>query len=152
MTARSAALQSRPEAGVAPRWLADTKVLLHAIRFPVGDVAQRIQHLTASSPGALCTSVVVACEMHFGAKRVSSARLREKIDTLLDFIPTLPLDRLIVEHYAALRTHLTAAGTPIGPNDTLIAAHALALDAILVTDNEEKFRRVPGLQVENWLR
>lgn len=57
----------------------------------------------------------------------------------------------MVQHYATIRTHLEKACTPIGPNDMLIAAHALALDCTLVTDNDTEFRRVPGLRVENWL-
>jgi tRNA(fMet)-specific endonuclease VapC len=55
-------------------------------------------------------------------------------------------------HYASLRTALERAGTPIGANDMLIAAHALATDSILVTDNVKEFSRVPGLKIENWLR
>ena len=62
----------------------------------------------------------------------------------------LPLDDIVGTHYARLRTHLEQAGTPIGANDTLIAAHALALGATLVTADAE-FQRVPGLRVENWL-
>ena len=64
----------------------------------------------------------------------------------------LAIDDAVAPHYARVRHHLERLGTPIGPNDLLIAAHALALDAVLITDNENEFRRVPGLQVENWLR
>ena len=63
----------------------------------------------------------------------------------------MPLDLSVSGHYAHIRTHLERFGTRIGPNDTLIAAHALALDCTLVTGNEPKFRRVPGFRVENWL-
>jgi tRNA(fMet)-specific endonuclease VapC len=62
----------------------------------------------------------------------------------------LPLDESVAPVYATLRSHLEAAGTPIGPNDTLIAAHALALGATLVSADAE-FARVPGLKLENWL-
>ena len=55
------------------------------------------------------------------------------------------------EHYAAIRTHLEQAGTPIGSNDLLIAAHALALDLTLVTANTREFKRVPTLRLDNWL-
>ena len=65
-------------------------------------------------------------------------------------MPVLPLDDAVPAHYATIRAHLERQGTPIGPNDTLIAAHALALDATLVSANAE-FARVPGLRVENWL-
>jgi tRNA(fMet)-specific endonuclease VapC len=69
----------------------------------------------------------------------------------MDSLEILPLGSEVAERYAHIRTALERLGTPIGPNDTLIAAHALALDCTLVTGNEGEFRRVPGLRVENWL-
>jgi tRNA(fMet)-specific endonuclease VapC len=71
---------------------------------------------------------------------------------MLQFVRPLDMEASLVQPYAMLRTQLAAAGTPIGPNDTLIAAHALALDCTLVTNNDAEFSRVPGLRVENWLR
>lgn len=70
---------------------------------------------------------------------------------MLEFVPSKPINHDVVPHYATLCTHLEKTGTSIDPNDTLIAAHALALDCVLVTDNEAEFLRVPGLRVENWL-
>jgi len=135
----------------APVWMLDTNILSHAIRYPRGPLAVRIQQLSAQTETALCTSLVVECELSFGAKKVGSISLAAKIETLLRFVPSKAIDHNVVQHYASIRTHLEKAGTPIGPNDTLIAAHALALDCTLVTDNETEFRRVPGLRVENWL-
>lgn len=135
----------------APVWMLDTNMLFHAIRYPRGPLAVRIQQLSAQTGGALCTSLVVECELRFGAEKVGSINLLSKIETMLDFVPSKPINHDVVPHYATLRTHLEKAGTPIGPNDTLIAAHALALGCTLVTDNETEFLRVPGLQVENWL-
>jgi tRNA(fMet)-specific endonuclease VapC len=134
-----------------PIWMLDTNILSHAIRYPRGPLAVRIQQLSAQSGGALCTSLVVACELSFGAEKVGSINLVSKIETMLQFVPSKVIDHEVVHHYATIRTHLEKAGTPIGPNDTLIAAHALALNCTLVTDNETEFRRVPGLRVENWL-
>ena len=74
-----------------------------------------------------------------------------KIETMLEFVLSKPVNHDVVPYYVTIRTHLEKAGTPIDPNDTLIAAHALALDCVLVTDNEAEFLRVPGLRVENWL-
>jgi tRNA(fMet)-specific endonuclease VapC len=135
----------------APVWMLDTNILSHAIRYPRGPLAVRIQQLSAQTGGALCTSLVVACELSFGAEKVGSINLVSKIETMLQFVPSKKIDHDVVQHYATIRTHLEKAGTPFGPNDTLIAAHALALDCTLVTDNETEFRRVPGLRVENWL-
>jgi tRNA(fMet)-specific endonuclease VapC len=70
---------------------------------------------------------------------------------LLEVLDVLPLDIDTDSHYAEIRVKLEAAGTPIGPNDLLIAAHARSLDLILVSANVREFSRVPGLSVENWL-
>lgn len=71
---------------------------------------------------------------------------------LLSALEILPLEAPTDRHYAQLRHHLALRGTPIGPNDLLIAAHALAADLKLVTANVGEFSRVPGLKVENWLQ
>jgi tRNA(fMet)-specific endonuclease VapC len=88
--------------------------------------------------------------VRFGLQRKASTKLSKAYADLLQVVEILPLDLQITPHYAALRAHLERAGTPIGSNDTLIAAHALALDATLVSADAE-FGRVPGLRVENWL-
>lgn len=134
-----------------PRLLLDTNTLFRVIKYPHELLAMRLRDLVEQQPGALVTSMVVESELMFGATRVASTVLSKKIYDLLQFIPVLALERNAVQHYATLRTHLEKAGTPIGPNDTLIAAHALALDCTLVTNNTAKFLRVPGLRVENWL-
>lgn len=133
-----------------PIWLLDTNILSHVIKQPDGIVGQRLRVLSEQFPGAIVTSVVVECELSFGALRVNSAVLLGKISNLLQLIPALALNQDVVRHYAITRAHLERQGTPIGPNDTLIAAHALALGATLVSGDAE-FARVPGLQVENWL-
>lgn len=132
-------------------WMLDTNILSHAIRYPRGPLAVRIQQLSELAEEALCTSPVVACELSFGAEKSGAITLASKIETMLQFVPSKAMDGNMVQHYANIRAHLERLGTPIGPNDTLIAAHALALDCTVVTDNEAEFRRVPGLRVENWL-
>jgi tRNA(fMet)-specific endonuclease VapC len=82
----------------------------------------------------------------------SSSILAVRVDQLLGAIETLSLEPKADEHYGRIRTQLEKAGTVIGGNDLLIAAHALAIDAVLVTDNVREFKRVKGLRVENWLR
>jgi tRNA(fMet)-specific endonuclease VapC len=131
-------------------WLLDTNIISHVVRHPHSLVAKRIQKLSLATPQSLCTSVVVACELQFGIARKGAVTLAAKVDTVLRFVAVLSVDREVIPHYAAIRTHLERAGTPIGPNDTLIAAHARALGATLVSGDAE-FARVPGLQVENWL-
>jgi tRNA(fMet)-specific endonuclease VapC len=130
------------------KWMLDTNALSDLIRNPGGPVFQRLQQAAA---GEVCTSIVVACELRFGAQRKGSSTLIQRVDQLLDALPVLALDEPVDQHYAAIRTHLEQAGTPIGSHDLLIAAHALTLGLVLVTHNTREFLRVPGLKVEDWL-
>jgi len=100
----------------------------------------------------VCTSVIVAAEIRYGATKKASKRLTEQVEAVLRAIDTLPLDSLADKTYGVIRVQLEQAGTPIGGNDLLIAAHAVALDFTLVTDNDGEFSRINGLRVENWLR
>jgi tRNA(fMet)-specific endonuclease VapC len=133
------------------RYLLDTNVISHMMINADGVVAKRAERSMAGPESAeLCTSIVVHCELAFGLKKRPSARLHAALNAQLAGLIVLPLDEAVVTHYASLRTQLEARGTPIGPNDALIAAHALAVDATLVSADAE-FLRVPGLRVENWL-
>ncbi len=77
--------------------------------------------------------------------------MAQRVKLVLDQIATFPMESPGEEHYAEIRDTLERAGTPIGPNDLLIAAHARSLGLTLVTNNIREFSRVPGLLVENWL-
>lgn len=129
--------------------LLDTNIISHLVRQPAGCAAQRLRDYSGTR---CCTSIIVACELRFGAEKSGSALLRERIDQILARIEILPLDTPAEHHYARLRTALQRSGTPIGPNDMLIAAHALAQDLTLITDNVDEFKRVDGLRIENWIR
>jgi tRNA(fMet)-specific endonuclease VapC len=98
----------------------------------------------------VCTSVVVDCEVRYGLRRKASPKLDQAYNNLLQIVEVLPLDAQVTPHYASLRARLEQAGKSIGANDTLIAAHALALGATLITADAE-FGRVPDLALENWL-
>jgi len=129
----------------------DTNIISDLMRNPRGNSSHRMAQQMVETPDLkVCTSLVVDCEISFGLHRKPSKLLQQAYADLLQVIEIIPLDLSASSHYATIRTHLENAGTPIGPNDTLIAAHALALDCTLVTDNEAEFRRVPGLRVENW--
>ena len=135
----------------APLDLLDTNIICHMMVNAEGLAAQCAQRLIAQDPTVqMCTSVVVQCELAFGLAKRPSTRLQKALDFQLSALLVMPLDEAVVVHYARLRADLEAKGTPIGPNDALIAAHALALDATLVSGDPE-FHRVPGLRVENWL-
>jgi len=133
-----------------PRFLLDTNILSDFVRHPRGLVASRLGALGADEE--VCTSIVVAAELRYGAMKKKSPALSARIEEVLEVIDLLPLSSEADRHYGLLRTELETKGTPIGANDMFIAAHALATDCILVTDNVREFRRVRGLKVQNWLR
>ena len=133
---------------MAPRYLLDTNIFSDLIRKPAGTVAGRIADV---GEDAICTSIVVAAELRYGAAKSRSQRLSERVDLLLSAVEILPLEPPVDRRYAEIRDRLAREGKPIGPNDLLIAAHALAADLALVTANIREFQRVPSLRVENWL-
>ena len=133
---------------MAHRFLLDTNVVSHAARFPQGRAADRIAEVGEQH---VCTSIVVAAELRYGAARRRSERLTRRIETVLAALVVLPFDEPADRRYAELRTDLESRGMSIGPNDLLIAAHALALGLTVVSANVDEFRRVPRLRVENWL-
>lgn len=126
----------------------DTNIVSDLIRNPYGKVADR---LTQNINDA-CVSIIVAAELRFGAEKRGSKRLLDIVEGVLDRLPIIPMDVPVDREYAEIRSKLEAAGKPIGPNDLLIAAHALSLGATLVTDNVQEFERVGGLWLENWLQ
>lgn len=133
------------------RLMLDTNIISDLMRDPKGKSNQQLQQLIALEPELqVCTSVVVDCEVSFGLRRRPSKLLQKAYEDVLQVVEILPLNAAVTTHYAHIRNELDKVGTPIGPNDTLIAAHALSLGATLVTADAE-FRRVPGLKVENWL-
>ena len=101
--------------------------------------------------GDVATSIIVACELKFGAERRRSVRLTRQLNAVLQAIVVLPFEPPADAAYARIRSKLETDGTPIGGNDMLIAAQAIALDLTLVTGNEREFGRVAGLKIENWL-
>jgi tRNA(fMet)-specific endonuclease VapC len=131
------------------RYLLDTNVLSDVIRNPQGRAAARIGE---SGEAAVCTSVIVAAELRYGAARRRSERLTRQVEQVLAVLPIVPFEEPADAAYAEIRARLEAIGAPVGGNDLLIAAHAVSLGCTLVTDNEREFGRVEGLNVLNWLR
>ena len=126
----------------------DTNVVAALARQPQGPAAVRLGEVGEAN---VSISLIVACEVRFGLEKSGSSRLRSQVELVLAALTVLPLEPPVDQHYAVIRHALESAGTPIGPNDMLIAAHALATGATLVTDNVREFSRVPNLQIENWL-
>jgi len=133
---------------MTPRFLLDTNILSDLIRHPQGRVFDKISQLGEKH---IFTSIVVACELRFGAQKKASSRLTQRIEDILSYIVVLPCGAPLDYHYAFIRHTLEKNGTPIGPNDLLIAAHARSENAVLVSANLREFSRVPELKLENWL-
>lgn len=131
------------------RYLLDTNILSSLIRDPQGRIAERIKIVGEQD---ICTSIVVAAELRYGAAKKASPRLTEQVEAVLGVIEILPFELPADEIYGSIRTQLELAGTPIGGNDLFIAAHAITHDLTLVSDNEREFARVAGLRIENWLK
>lgn len=131
------------------RFLLDTNVISQAVKNPGGSVDLNLRSHIGEDIG---TSLVVKAELLFGVRRNPAMRGRDRLEALLDALEIWSLEPPVEERYAVLRAGLADQGKPIGPNDLWIAAHALALDAVLVTDNEKEFSRVPELKIENWAR
>ena len=130
------------------RYLLDTNIVIAAMKGNAAVVAR----LETTSLEALVLSTVVLGELEFGAeKSAHSGRNRARLAELAERLPLAVVDAETSRRYGRIRAELEQAGTPIGTNETWIAAQALALDATLVTDNVREFSRVPGLSVENWL-
>jgi tRNA(fMet)-specific endonuclease VapC len=129
-------------------YLLDTNACIDYFTARYPKVVARVQ---GSSPDDLLLSAVVVAELRYGADHSGRRRSNHaRIDALLEEIETLDFDLRAAATYGRVRAQLEAGGTPIGPNDMLIAAHALSRRLTVVTDNTAEFGRVKGLKVENW--
>jgi len=130
-------------------YLLDTDICSYILREKPEQVRRKFTALPAES---LHVSVITAAELLYGVKRSTHIRTNEEIVT--DFLSRLTLLAWTMEAataYASLRAQLEKQGTPIGNMDMLIAAHALSLGAIIVTNNVKHFEKVQGLAIENWV-
>jgi len=132
------------------RFMLDTNFCIDLLRGRADAAYRRLRSLAPEEAGISC---ITLAELRVGAAK--SARPAHQESSIILFCAPLalaPFDARAAEAYGPIRAALEAAGTPIGPLDTLIAAHAVSLGATLVTGNIREFRRVPGLSAENWLR
>ena len=132
-----------------PGYLLDTNIISALVREPHGKLAQRIAR---AGERQVRTNIIVAAELRFGAVRRNSPRLTMAIESMLNELVVEPLEPPTDRVYAQLRAKLERDGALIGGDDMLIAAHCMALDCTLVSDNEREFARVADLRLENWLR
>ena len=130
------------------RYMLDTDIVSDLVRNPSGKVARKIADI---GDDGLCISIIVAAELRYGCAKRGSAALSRQVEAVLSALDIMPLDVPADADYGEVRNRLARAGAMIGPNDLLIAAHAIALRLPLVTGNVSEFSRVHGLAVENWL-
>lgn len=131
------------------RYILDTNIVSDLVRNPQGMVAE---HIRKVGEAKVCTSIIVASELRYGAAKKNSPRLSAQLEAILGALEVLPFEAPADVAYGLLRARLEQAGKPIGGNDLLIAAQALALGYTVITDNEKEFVRVPDLPYGNWLR
>lgn len=131
-----------------PIFLLDTNICIYIINRRPEAV---FKHLADLQAGEVAISSITGSELHYGVAKSGSKRNLQALEKFLAPLEVLAFDEAAMHQYAAVRTHLEKHGTPIGSLDMLIAAHALALDITLVTNNLREFKRVPGLRVENWV-
>jgi tRNA(fMet)-specific endonuclease VapC len=131
------------------RWLLDTNIVSDLIRQPQGRVAQHIREIGEAQ---VCTSIIVAAELRYGATKKGSPRLTAQLEAVLGALDVLPFEAPADAAYGLLRSRLEQVGQPIGGNDLLIAAQVVALGYTIVTDNEREFTRIAEIRCENWLR
>jgi tRNA(fMet)-specific endonuclease VapC len=133
---------------MALRYLLDTNICIYIREQKPPKV---LAHFSQLEAGDMAMSVITHGELTYGAlKHPQSAIAISRLEMLAMLIPVLPLPEGAGRAYGEIRATLAAKGAPIGPNDLWIAAHALAADLVLVTNNEREFRRVTDLKVENW--
>jgi len=129
-------------------YLLDTNICIYIINRRPMEVFDRFEGLKA---GQLAISSITGAELSFGVAKSGSERNQRALDKFLAPLEILSFDEAAMRSYGPVRSHLESQGTPIGSMDLLIAAHALALGATLVTNNTREFERVPGLVLENWV-
>jgi tRNA(fMet)-specific endonuclease VapC len=134
-------------------YLLDTTVWIDLLRTNSPRIRRR---LVAHSSSTVGLSIITLCELQYGlelrAARFPHLRAREEELLAMMIAPfeVFPLDHRMVRAYGKVRAALAGSGKPIGALDTFIAAQAVSLGAVLVTSNKKEFRRVPGLEVEDW--
>ena len=130
------------------RYLLDTNICIYVIRKRPEAV---LRHFDRIRPGEAAISVITYGELFYGAMK--SQRRKASLETLREFVnlvPALPVPEMAAGAYGFIRAEAESKGETIGANDLWIAAHAMELGLVLVTNNEREFRRVRGLKVQNW--
>ncbi|RJR44057.1 MAG: type II toxin-antitoxin system VapC family toxin [Desulfobacteraceae bacterium] len=129
-------------------YMLDTDTCIYTIKKNPPEV---FEHLRKFSPDSIGVSAITEAELRFGMSNSSKPEHNHRVlDEFLAPFQIVPFDSAAASHYGEIRAHLRRNGTLIGNMDLLIAAHARSLSVTLVTNNIKEFKKVPGLQVDNW--
>jgi tRNA(fMet)-specific endonuclease VapC len=132
-----------------PQFLLDTNICIYIAKQKPLSVLKKFEQLVV---GQVAMSTITYGELQFGAQKSHHPRKTMKVlEELISLISPLPMPIETGKIYGEIRSKLEKQGMPIGNNDLWIAAHALAIDVVLVTNNDKEFRRIPHLKVENWV-
>src|SRR6516165_9247159 len=129
-------------------YMLDTNIISGLMKSHQGPAAKRVM---AVGEDRICTSIIVAAELRYGCAKSGSKRIIKAVEDVLGEITVLPFEAPADAEYGLIRSELERTGQPIGGNDLLIAAHACAVNATVVTANVGEFARIGRLNVENWL-
>ncbi len=131
------------------KYLLDTNICIYIIKKKPGQVLKRF---TSLAVGDIGISAITLAELQFGIMKSSNPQKnREALDKFLTPLEILDFGYHASIEYGKIRAALEKKGTPIGPLDTMIASHAKSLGLTLVTNNVREFKRVTGLEIENWV-
>ncbi len=131
-------------------YLLDTNICIYIIKRRPDKVLQKFEVL---SLGSVAVSSITLAELHYGIMKSSDPEKNQgALDKFLTPLEIIDFDYFATLEYGKIRAELEKNGTPIGPLDTLIAAHAKSLNLTLVTNNEKEFQRIPELKIENWAK
>jgi tRNA(fMet)-specific endonuclease VapC len=132
-----------------PRYMLDTDTCSYIMKRTHENILKRLAKLPVED---VCISVITKSELLFGVEISPKRRQDEEaLDAFLRYVEVLDFPNAAALHYAKIRAELRAKGMMIGANDLLIAAHACSLGLTLITNNTREFRRVRGLEIENWV-
>ena len=130
-----------------PEYMLDTDTVSFALRGQGGVAARLLEH----RPSELRISAITLAELRFGAETRRSRKLHRLISTFVETVEVVSFDQSAAGRFATVAAALARRGEPIGTFDALMAAHALSLGLTFVTNNIRHFRRVMGLETENWV-
>lgn len=131
------------------RYMLDTNMCIYIIKKKPSQVLERFKTFGVSDIGI---STITLSELEYGVAK--SSRQEQNREALIEFLgplEILPFDERASRHYGEIRIHLERKGISIGAMDLLIASHACSLNLPLVTNDTRAFKRIPGLQIENWV-